>query len=255
MTPPEYVRPTTMSEALSALKGGTALAGGTGIARRARSVARWVDLQSLGIDGLQVESDQVSMGAMLRLQQVVEAELPGALRDACRREVGLNLRNMATVGGTVLTCSGRSPLATTLLGLHAQVRMEPGPQQSSLDELLARRGSLPAGLLLTSVLFQMPVQLALSGVARSPADRPIVFVVVARLTGRSPSYGVALGGFGTRPVLLPGAELALAAGDVPSACEAARSACANGQDAWASSEYRAETAAVLLRRLAGEVGA
>jgi CO/xanthine dehydrogenase FAD-binding subunit len=254
MTPPEYVRPMTMAEALAALKGSTALAGGTGIARSARGATRLVDLQALQIDRLQVEGEHVRMGAMLRLQKLVEAELPEALRDACRREAGLNLRNMASLGGSLLMCSGRSPLAAALLGLHAQVRMEPGPQQWSLDELLARRGSLPDGLLITSVVFQKPVRMAQSAVARAPADRPIVFVVVTRLAGRAASFGVALGGFGARPILLPEAELALAAGDVPSAAEAARRACAHAQDAWASAEYRAEVAGVLLRRLAGEVG-
>ncbi len=255
MTPPEYVRPTTIPEALNVLRGGVALAGGTALARRAREAARLVDLQALGIDWLQVEGDHVRMGAMLRLQQMVEAKLPDALLDACRREAGLNLRNMASLGGALLTCSGRSPLATALLGLHAQVRMEPGPQQWSLDELLARRGSLPEGFLITSVIFQIPLGMAQSAVARSPADRPIVCAVVARLAGRAPSFGVALGGFGPRPMVIPEAELALAAGDVPSAAKAARTACANAQDAWASAEYRAEVAATFIHRLAREVGA
>ena len=254
MTPPEYVRPTTIPEALAALKGGTALAGGTTVARRARGLAKLVDLQALGIDRLLVEGDHVRMGAMLRLQQMVEAELPEALSEACRREAGLNLRTMASLGGTLLTCSGRSPLATALLGLHAQIRMEPGPQQWSLDDLLARRSSLPAGLLLTSVAFQVPLAIAQSAVARSPADRPIVCAVVARRAGRVPSFGVALGGFGPRPILLPEAEIALAVGDVHSAAESARAACAGSQDEWASAEYRAEVAATFIHRLAGEVG-
>jgi CO/xanthine dehydrogenase FAD-binding subunit len=132
--------------------------------------------------------------------------------------------------------------------------MEPGPQQWSLDELLARRGSLPDGLLVTSIVFQVPLRIAQSAVARSPADRPILCAVVARLAGRAPSFGVALGGFGPRPIVIPEAELALAAGDVSSAAEAARTACANAQDAWASAEYRAEVAATFIHRLAGEVG-
>jgi CO/xanthine dehydrogenase FAD-binding subunit len=254
MTPPEYVRPTTIPEALQALRGGTALAGGTTLARRARDAVRLVDLQALGINRLQIEGDHTRIGAMSRLQQLVEAELPAALREACGREAGLNLRTMASLGGTLLTCSGRSPLATALLGLHAQVRMEPGPQQWSLDELLARRASLPDGMLITSVVFQVPLGMAQSAVARSPADRPFVYAVVACLLGRAPAFGVALGGFGSRPIAIAEAELALAAGDVASAAEAARTACASAQDPWASAEYRADVAATLVRRLAGEVG-
>ena len=256
MTPPEYVRPTTVADALLALRAGTALAGGTTLAQRADRLTRLVDLQGAGLDILEIEGDRIRMGAMLRLQQMVaEAKLPEALREAARREAGLNLRTSASVGGTLLACTGRSPLVTALLALHAQVRQEPGPVQSSLDDLLARRGSLPEGTLITDVLLQAPIRAALSCVARSPADRPIVCAVVARLAGRAPSFGVALGGFGMHPVLVPEAELALAAGDVPGAAEAARAAYAQADDAWASAEYRAEVAAVLVRRLAGEVGA
>lgn len=256
MTPPEYVRPTTVADALLALRAGTALAGGTTLAQHAHSLTQLVDLQGAGLDILEVEGDRIRMGAMLRLQQVVaEATLPDALREAARREAGLNLRISATVGGTLLACTGRSPLVTALLALHGQVRQEPGPVQSSLDDLLTRRGSLPEGTLITDVLFQAPMGVALSCVARSPADRPIVCAVVARLAGRAPSFGVALGGFGMRPVLVPEAELALAAGDVSGAAQAARAAYAQADDAWASAEYRSEVAAVLVRRLAGEVGA
>jgi len=257
MTPPEYVRPTTVADALLALRAGTALAGGTTLALRADRLTRLVDLQGTGLDILEVEGDRIRMGAMLRLQQMVMAEtkLPDALREAARREAGLNLRTSASVGGTLLACTGRSPLVTALLALHAQVRHEPGPVQLSLDDLLTRRGSLPEGTLITDVLLQAPMRVALSCVARSPADRPIVCAVVARLAGRAPSFGVALGGFGMRPVLVPDAELALAAGDVSGAAEAARAAYAQADDAWASAEYRSEVAAVLIRRLAGEVGA
>ncbi len=170
------------------------------------------------------------MGAMLRLQQMVaaQAELPDALREAARREAGLNLRTSASLGGTLLACSGRSPLVTALLALHAQVRQEPGPVQWTLDDLLTRRGDLPAGALLTEVLVQAPMSMALSSVARSPADRPIVCAVVARLAGRAPAFGIALGGFGVRPIVVPEAELALAARDVRGAGEAARAAYSSG---------------------------
>ncbi len=257
MTPPEYLRPTTVAEAMLALRAGTALAGGTTVARRADGLARIVDLQDVGLTTLHVEGDQIRMGAMLRLQQIVsaEADLPEALREAARREAGLNLRIASSLGGTLLAGSGRSALVTALLGLHAQVRMEPGPQQVPLDDLLTRRGDLPEGTLVTDVLLQAPLGMALSSVARSPADRPIVCAVVARLAGRAPSFGVALGGFGSRPIGVAKAELALAAGDVPGAAEAARTAYAQAEDAWASAEYRSEVAAVLVRRLAGEVGA
>jgi CO/xanthine dehydrogenase FAD-binding subunit len=256
MTPTDYVRPSTIAEALKALQRGTALAGGTTLAPRARQYASLVDLQALGLDTLAVEAGQVRLGAMLRLQALVEAEqgVPAALIEAARLEAGLNLRNTSSLAGSLIGCGGRSPLATALLALHAQVRHEPGPVQWSLDELLDRRVEELKGRLVMEIAFQTPGAMAYAGVARSPADRPIVCVAVARLEGRAPAYGVALGGFGARPRLVPGAEQALASGEIEPAAQAIEAACVSSEDAWASGEYRGRAAAVLLRRLAGEVG-
>jgi CO/xanthine dehydrogenase FAD-binding subunit len=256
MTPTEYVRPATIPEALKALKRGTALAGGTTLAPRARHYASLVDLQALGLDTLMAEAGQVRLGAMLRLQGLVEAEqgVPEALAEATRMEAGLNLRNTSSLAGSLIGCSGRSPLATALLALHAQVRLEPGPVQWSLDELLDRRRKELKGRLVIEIAFQTPGAIAYAGVARSPADRPIVCVAVARLEGRAPAYGVGLGGFGPRPRLVSGAERALASGEIEAAAQAIAAACASSDDAWASAEYRGQAAAALLRRLAEEVG-
>ena len=256
MTPTEYVRPATIPEALKALKRGTGLAGGTTLAPRARHFASLVDLQALGLDTLTAEAGQVRLGAMLRLQKLVEAErgVPEALAEATRLEAGLNLRNTRSLAGSLIGCSGRSPLATVLLALHAQVRLEPGPVQWSLDELLDRRLQELQGRLATEIAFQTPGAMAYAGVARSPADRPIVCLAVARLEGRAPAYGVALGGYGPRPRLVADAEKALASGEIEIAAQAIEAACASSDDAWASGEYRVRASAALFRRLAGEVG-
>jgi CO/xanthine dehydrogenase FAD-binding subunit len=256
MTPTDYVRPAAIPEALRALKRGTALAGGTTLAPRARHYAALVDLQALGLETLAVEAGQVRLGAMLRLQAMVEAEagLPAALVEATRREAGLNLRNTRSLAGSVISSTGRSPLATALLALHAQVRLEPGPVQWSLDELLDRRPQELQGRLVTEIAFQSSGAVAYAGVARSPADRPVVCVAVARLEGRAPAYGVALGGFGPRAVLVPAAEAGLGSGEIEAAAQAVEAACAASDDAWASAAYRRHAAAALLRRLAAEVG-
>lgn len=255
MTPTEYLRPATIPDALKALKRGTALAGGTTLAPRARHYALLVDLQALGLDTLTAEAGQVRLGAMLRLQTLVEAEqgVPAALAEATRLEAGLNLRNTSSLAGSLIGCTGRSPLSTALLALHAQVRLEPGPVQWSLDELLDRRLKELQGRLVTEIAFQTPGTMAYAGVARSPADRPVVCVAVARLEGRAPAFGVALGGFGPRPVLVSGAEHALASGEIDGAAQAIEAACGSADDAWASGGYRGKAAAALLRRLAGEV--
>jgi len=248
-----YYRPQSLDEALTLLAQGIPLAGGTLITPKRREVAAVVDLQSLGLDSLRIEAGFVHAGAMLRLQALVDGPaqiVPQALAAACRLEAGANLRRMATLGGTIFGAEGRSPVACALLALGADGISAPENVAISIDRLLDRRPAWPPDALLTEIRWMSDTRLAFESVGRSPADRPIVCVAVGR---DAAGWRVSLGGTGERPVLVAGAQAALSSGDLAAAGEAARATYAATDDAWASGEYRSEVAAVLTRRLAGEV--
>lgn len=252
MSPLEYYRPKTLEEALALLERGVPLAGGTALTPRRYHLEAVIDLQDLGLDGLEVGETEVRVGAAVRLQRLVEeAGAPEVLRRACRQEAGWNLRNMATLGGAAASGDGRSPLLTVLLALDARLRLEPGSEEQALDAWLEARGKPPRRLI-TEIVLPRPEAAAYEQVARSPADRPLVAAALAR---HGDGWRVALGGYGERPVRVPQAEAALAMGDLSAAARAAGEAYRQAGDAWASAEYRSEVAAVLVRRLATEVGA
>jgi carbon-monoxide dehydrogenase medium subunit len=254
----EYLRPKTMAEALSDVERGAPLAGGTALTPKAADLNAVVDLQDLGLDALRVEDEQVVAGAMLTLSALVDAAdlLPGGLRQACRLEASANLRNAATLAGTVMVADGRSPLVTALLALDASATIEPRGETVTLDRLLDLREAGLTGRLITSMRFRMPEALAVQQVARAPADVPVVCAALAlrRERGRR-VFGFALGGFGSRPIRVAEAEVALAGDEVEAAAAAAIQAFARAGDAWASAAYRAHVAGVLMRRLAQEVAA
>jgi len=104
MSPFEYHRPKTIEAALELLQKGIPLAGGTAITPCLREVAVVVDLQNLGLDQLETQNGFVLAGAGVKLQSMVDAKeiLPDALRLACRQEAGRSLRNMTTLGGTIM---------------------------------------------------------------------------------------------------------------------------------------------------------
>ena len=241
MPSPEYHRPRTLPEALELLQHGKALAGGTRLTREASRLASIVDLQALGLDRIEDQANEWVLGANLRLQALVDSEkgLPVALIAACRLEAGANLRNMATLAGTIMAANGRSALLTSLLALDTRVRLEPGGIAETLDSLLERRRHDLAGGLIVEIRFAKGVRLAYEQVARSPADRPIICAAVARVPGAS-RLRMALGGFGERPIVVGDAR-------------AAETAYAKAEDAWASAEYRSAVAGILVRRLAAEV--
>ena len=126
---------------------------------------------------------------------------------------------------------------------------EAGTTRVDLGDWLPLRGTR-RGELITAVELPLNVRLAYQYVARTPADLPIVGVVVAQWpSGRT---RLVLCGWGAMPLLaLDGPE----SGGVE---EGVASAASDSGDAWASSEYRQAAAVVLARRaleLVGSTGA
>ena len=243
MTISAYYRPTTLDEALALLAwpeppamplgGGTVLNAPRHHAGEGNIAV--VDLQALGLNAINAGADQMQVGATATLQALLEhpAVLP-ALRRVLELEATINLRQMATLAGRLVTADGRSPLATALLALDARLTWEPGTITTGLGDWLPLRGQKRPGLLITQVSWSQGAALAFETIARTPADRPLVCLAAAAWpSGRT---RIALGGHGAAPVLaMDGPE--------PGGAEtAARAAYSQAEDAWASAEYRQEMA-------------
>lgn len=247
-----YHRPQTIEEALTLLARPAPptrpLAGGTVLARPGGEDIEAVDLQALGLNGLQARGNLLELGATLTLEALLQAFAPGGaaegasfdLQPVIRHEATYNLRQAATVAGSLVAATGRSPFATALLALDAQLTLLPGDEGLGLGDLLPLRSECLPGRLITRVTLPFNARLAYEYVARTPADQPLVCVALAVWpSGRA---RLALGGWGPAPVMaFDGSE--------PGGLEiAARSACSQAADQWASAEYRQEVAATLAHR-------
>lgn len=250
----EYHRPSTLEETLSLLTrpqpATRPLAGGTALVRPSSQPIAVVDLQALGLNTATLQGNTLALGATLTLQQLLDwleaAETaqkagPGpALRRAILHEATYNLRQAATVAGTLVAAGGRSPFTTALLALDAGLSLQPGDEAIGLGDLLPLRSERLNGRLITQITLPLNARLAYEYTARTPADRPIVCVAVARWpSGR---VRVALGGFSAAP------RLAFDGTEPEGADTAARNAYSEAGDEWASAEYRSEIAAVLTAR-------
>jgi len=155
-------------------------------------------------------------------------------------EATYNLRQVASVAGTLVAADGRSPFATLLLALDAALTLQPGDEQVGLGDLLPLRGERLEGRLITQVTIPSNVRMAYEYVARTPADRPIVCAAVIQWpSGRT---RLALGGYGAAPVL------AFDGTESEGLETAARSAYSQAGDEWASAAYRQEIAGILAAR-------
>ena len=201
-----------------------------------------VDLQALGLDFFHVEGSVIEAGAMVRMRGLaLLPQIQPALSQAITKEYSSNLREMTTVGGAIVSSGGRSAFLTALLAMDAKLIWLPGASEHSLGNYLAVRRSWDGGKLIYSVKMPENVKLRLESVARTPGDRPILIGAVCRWpSGRT---RVALGGYGTAPVLV------LDGPDARGAEMAARNAYLHAGDEWASAEYRSQVAADLIREL------
>jgi len=239
----KYHRPQTLSDALLLLsKPNTIpLAGGTHINTKFRGLHDVVDLQNLGLDNIVVHNKKIKIGSTIKLQKLFQNnQIPDYFRTAFKLEAPLNIRNSASLGGLLLTCDGRSPVATCLMALDARIILEPNHEEILISDFFIIRENFPKDRLITTIIFSIDQLFSFDHVARTPFDKPIVCSALSTWpNGRS---RLALGGYGDQPLLVVDGNFS----DAISA--AARNSFLNAEDEWASAEYRSEMAEVLSRR-------
>lgn len=87
-----------------------------------------VDLSGLGLDAIEEKEGEFSIGCMCSLRQLETHEglnryFDGIFRECTRNIVGVQMRNCATVGGSIFARFGFSDILTCLLALDAYVEL------------------------------------------------------------------------------------------------------------------------------------
>ena len=253
----QYYRPKSLDEALTLLAQTNIvpLGGGTLLSHPTTDSVEVVDLQALGLNSIKKNGNNLEIGATVTLQQLMENEnCPDALKQAIKLEAPLNIRNTATVAGTIVASDGRSTFATSLLALDAKLEQalfdnsKVEYRVSNLGDFLPLRSKN----LITKIIFPINIKFAFEFVSRTPADKPIVCAALTQWnSGRT---RLTLGGYGKSPLL------AMDGGPHPSPSpagrgtegegieSAARNAYHEAKDDWASAEYRQDVAATLAKR-------
>ena len=240
-----YHRPDTLDDALVLLSrpgvSTAVLAGGAYLnAHMSPEVQEVVDLQAVGLDGIEIEGERLAVGAMVRLQALLDhPQVPLHLREAAHREAPNTFRHAATVGGVVAGADWESEFLAMLLAFEATVTIQQSDGASTLDlaEFLAHPQTALGRGLLVSLAVATTGQAASARVGRTPADKPIV----AAIGRRTPQGAIrlALAGVAASPVLI-----------VPERVDALQPP----SDFRGSSEYRRQMALVLSQRVLAELG-
>lgn len=250
----EYHRPASIEQALELLSRQEpttyALGGGTKLVHERKANIAVVDLQNLGLNQITQEGQLLRIGASATLQALLDFHYPETIDEALHisleHETGANIRQTATIAGTLVSCDARSPFVTALLALDPRLIWAPDGQPEGLGDYLPLRQASTKNRLMVDIRVPLNATLRFASVARSPMDRPIVCAAV--VTWPSGRTRVTLGGFGRAPIMvMDGPE---AGGAVPATREALRSSA----DGWASAEYRMEVAGKLVQRMIKGLG-
>ena len=139
-----------------------------------------VDLQALNLNQIEKKCENLSIGATTTLQQMIDySGTPMKLRESLLFEGTHHLRQVATVGGTVISAKGDSLFAGMLLACNAEMHWEPQSQLISFEKWLTETKSwLQRKLLVEVTMFSEPI-LEYEKISLTPQSKPELFVTKA----------------------------------------------------------------------------
>lgn len=129
----DYVKVTSLAEAYELCQKRSSLVVGGMVWLKMTNVTKRmvIDLSGLGLDRIEENEEEFSIGAMCSLRQLETHEglntyFGGIFKECTRHIVGVQMRNCATVGGSVYARFGFSDILTCLLALDAYVELYHG---------------------------------------------------------------------------------------------------------------------------------
>lgn len=189
-----YVRAGSLEEAwqLNQNKKNRILGGMLWLRLEGGDVDTAIDLCELGLDKIEETKEQFSIGAMVSLHQLelhegLNAYTENAVKDALKDIVGVQFRNMATVGGSLWGRFGFSDVLTLFLLLDTYVELYKGGR-IPLEEFAARKPD--RDILLRIVVKKRDIKTAYAAMRNQRTDFPVIACGISCIDG---AYRVSVG--------------------------------------------------------------
>lgn len=133
-----------------------------------------IDLSGLGLDQIEETEEEFRIGCMVTLRQMELHEglshyTEGAVKDAFRHIVGVQFRNLATVGGSLFGRFGFSDVLTLLLALDCDVELYKGGIMSIQEFAKLKRDN---DILVHIIIKKTPVHICYQSVRNTVTDFP-----------------------------------------------------------------------------------
>ena len=216
-----------------------------------------IDLSDLGLDGIEEDEAEYRIGAMATLRQLEQHEglnayTQGAVRNAVKDIVGVQFRNMATVGGSIWGRFGFSDVLTVFLGLDTYVELYKGGIVP-LEAFASMKKD--NDILVRLIVKKTPARIVYTAMRSQRTDFPVIACAVSQVSGR---YRASIGARPARAMVIRDEEGLLSGGITPDSARAfgeyvAEKAPTEG-NVRGSAPYRTHLIKVLTQRSALELG-
>lgn len=247
----EYVRPQTLQEAyeLNQDRSHLIIGGMLWLKMQNRTIQKAIDLSDLHLDQIEEFDDEIHIGAMVTLRQLELDEslhqyTGGAMKESVRHIVGVQFRNLATVGGSLFGRYGFSDVLTMFMALDAKVELYHG---GLVDIVEFANRPIDRDILVKVIVKKTPIKVCYQSQRNTKTDFPVLTCAMSCLDGH---YRTVIG---ARPLKAQcyddmGLEDELNQGQVDHYMSLISEKLVLGSNLRASSEYRRRISKVLIKR-------
>ncbi|MBU1019633.1 MAG: FAD binding domain-containing protein [Firmicutes bacterium] len=235
------------------------IAGGAWMRLSSKEIETAIDLSNLGLDQIVLADNSIKIGAMATLRDVESSDLVQALGDgilcqAIHKIMGVSIRNLATIGGSVIGKFGFSDIMTPLLVLETTLEFYK-KGKISLEDFLESKDREP-DILLHIYLKKQDTSGYFYKMTKNSLDFAVVNVAISKTNNQ---FKIAVG---ARPSIAHLAQNAMnylngekVINDevISKAVEIAMQEFKFGTNSRSSEEYRSQIAAVYINRGLNEV--
>nr|UWI48643.1 FAD binding domain-containing protein [Clostridioides difficile] len=256
----DIVQPDTVEEAYSILnkrKTNQVIGGSAFLRMGKKRIGTGVELSNLNLDYIKEDKEYVEIGSMttfrtLETSSIIKDNFGKIIEDSVKDIIGIQFRNVVTVGATVFSKYGFSDLIVALLSLDTEVELYKGGRLS-LEEYLDR--DYEKDLLIKVYIKKENKNASYKSLRNAKSDYPILNVSVSKY---GKEFKLCVGARPQKATIAKKASEFLSNNEINEAnidraIEVASEELTFGSNMRASKDYRKAMSKVLLKRAIMEV--